>query len=379
MRSSTLAALVGVPLVWTPAWAENLVEKDLTVEQSSAAAAGVAHPGSLKVSVSADRPDATYALGETARLFVNSNEDAYVTVLNIGPSGQVTQLFPNPYQTDNHVVANQPVEIAGGLSEARITVSGAVGKELVKVVASNKPLTVISESQLQGGGAFRSVTGGVATLSRNLEVASHDDRKIAISNFYLKTIASRAAHEPRQVVVLAGPTPAAQPAQPTQGTPTVLPVVVPSAAPQAVSVPVQQAFPLLLAVDKQAYKVGEAVTLAVTSLQACYLTVLDVTPSGAVRVLFPNKVTRNNSLATQQTVLVAGGSSPVSLVVAGPAGTEEIVAICSTDPAPVIGVKGESSEMFPLAGERASIVRDLAVVASRPATSTAKASFSVQP
>ena len=35
---------------------------------------------------------------ETVGLLLTTNEDAYVTVLDIGPTGRVTQLFPNPYQ-----------------------------------------------------------------------------------------------------------------------------------------------------------------------------------------------------------------------------------------------------------------------------------------
>src|SRR6201981_2166494 len=61
-----------------------------------------------------------------------ANEDAYVTVLDVGPTGRVTQLFPNPSQPDNHVLADSPVEI-GGASGARVTVTGPVGAELIEV------------------------------------------------------------------------------------------------------------------------------------------------------------------------------------------------------------------------------------------------------
>jgi Domain of unknown function (DUF4384) len=179
--------------------------RDLSVEQVKAYEAGVPHPGSLRIVVRTDHPDDTFAIGETARLFVSSNEDAFVTVFDIGPSGQVHQLFPNSYQRDNRIAAGQQREIAGGESGARIAVSGPVGVELIKVVASDRPLVVVPENLLQGSGAFRSVEGGVPALSRNLEVVSdvkgEGERKIDIENFALRTVEHRGEGAPTIVVI----------------------------------------------------------------------------------------------------------------------------------------------------------------------------------
>jgi hypothetical protein len=149
-----------------------------------------------------------------------------------------------------------------------------------------------------------------------------------------------------------------------------------------ISIPWQQPFPLLVAVDKPIYRIGERVTLAVTSLQACNLTVLDVTTSGAVRVLFPNQVVQNNAVGANQTVLIAGGISNVTMQVGGPPGTEQIVAVCSTDRVPILTRTIDLAQLFPTAGEQTEVARDLSVAAaSRPAGSTAMAttSFAVQP
>jgi len=375
MRFSKYLAFGLVSFLLAPAFAQDR-PRDLSIEQTTAFQAGTPRPGSLKVSIGADRRDATYAIGETARLFISANEDAYVTVFSIGPTGQVHQLFPNAYQTDSRVQGGKPTEIAGGTSGARIAISGPVGAELVKVVASNKPLVVVAENMLQGREVFRTVQGGVPALARNLDVVANDasagERKIAIENFTLRTIANRADNAPAVVIV---------PSQTAQGpAATTLPVVTPQASGH-LTVPSQQPFPLLLAVDRPAYKVGDWVTLAVTSLQACNLTVLDVTTAGTIRVVFPNQVVQNNAVAANQTVLIAGGTSPVALQVAGPAGTEQLIAVCSTDSAPVLAQKIDLAQMFPPAGERADVTRDLSVVSSRPAGSTAfaTASFTVQP
>src|SRR5262249_41130975 len=134
----------------------------------------------------------------------------------------------------------------------------------------------------------------------------------------------------------------------------------------------QQPFSLLMAIDRSYYRVGDKLTLSVTPLQACNLTVLDFATSGQVRTVFPNPATPNNLISALQTVLIAGGPSAVTFPVTGPAGTEQLMAICSTDQAP-------SSLATP--GDRAAVMRDLAVVASRSPGATAMASvtFTVQP
>jgi hypothetical protein len=375
MHASRLVIFGLLPVFLAPAAAQESQPRDLSVEQSSVAAAGTPHPGTLRVGIMADRNDATYAIGETARLRINTNEDAYVTVFDIGPTGQVHQLFPNAYQTDNHVLGGRPVEIAGGTTGARIQISGPVGAELIKVVASNRPLVVIADNLLQGRDIFRAVEGGAQELTRNLEVVANDpnagERKVAIENFTLHTIARRADNGAAIVII---------PGQPAQNSTVTFPVVTPQAG-GLISVPGQQPFPLLLAVDKTAYRLGERVTLAVTSLQACYLTVLDVMSSGAIRMVFPNQITQNNSVAANQTVLVAGGNSPVNLQVAGPTGTEQLVAVCSTDNTPILTQRIDLAQLFPPVGERSDVARDLSVVANRPAGSTAFAtvSFKIQP
>ena len=199
MRFLKLLALATVPLLATPAVAQDVQLKDLTVEQASVAQVGTPRPGSLRVSLAADRADLTYVVGETVRLLLTTNEDAYVTVLDVGPTGRVTQLFPNPYQPDNHVLANSPVEI-GGASGAKVTVTGPVGAELIEVIASKRPLAMISQSRLRRHGAFFTVDGGVPTVLRDLRVVAdqtaQSDAWIALMNLPLWTVASHVAGAP---------------------------------------------------------------------------------------------------------------------------------------------------------------------------------------
>src|SRR5580704_13785892 len=237
--------------------AEETQLRDLTVEQAPLAQIMAPHGGSLRTTIVADHPDAVYAIGEFVHLTAISNEDAFVTVLDIGPSGQTTQLFPNRFQPDNHVFANRPVEIAGGFTGAQIMVQPPTGTELIKVITSTRPISIVPDSQfLPGSGPFRSIDGGVRALTRDLQVVAGGpppaDTLIAFNNFALYTVPYRAPPPPP--VVYAPPPPALAYGQPPSP-------MGPPGGPHF-TVPLDQPFPLLMAADKANYLIGEKVTIA---------------------------------------------------------------------------------------------------------------------
>jgi hypothetical protein len=540
MRLAHLIAICGLASVAAnQARAQDPALRDLSVEQAGAYQAGTPAPLSLRVSAWVDHQNPTYALGEAVRIFVQTNEDAYVTVLNVGPSGHVTQLFPNAFQLNNRIAANHPVEVPSLKSGAHINVSGPLGAELIKVFASSEPIKVIPEAQLEGSGAFRGMKGDVSDLVRNLEVTANvpvaAKPKYAISNVVIKTIAAHhvsSIRNPSFVVVPGTPVPqpasapttassppvteaipstpapqstaapaqqavsAAAPAQPVAAAPvaaatqpntasttgsagTAVPAPAPaasqgSAAPQQASpsplatsagaaspapagvaavaasapVPVQpqandlappaqsanpspavtstegatansnaglaalisvpaapqpptvapalavvqpasspilaipqleQPFPLLIGADKAAYRIGQNVSLAITSFKACNLTVLDIAADGAVRVLFPNGLAQNTQIQSMQTTMVSGGSAAVTIEAAGPAGVEQIVAICSTESAEDTDLV--LRQAFASSFSKEVLVRELTVAATKPSGRTAIAalSFAVRP
>ena len=384
--------------------AEETQLRDLTVEQAPLAQIMAPHGGSLRTTIVADHPDAVYAIGEFVHLTAISNEDAFVTVLDIGPSGQTTQLFPNRFQPDNHVFANRPVEIAGGFTGAQIMVQPPTGTELIKVITSTRPISIVPDSQfLPGSGPFRSIDGGVRALTRDLQVVAGGpppaDTLIAFNNFALYTVPFR------------GPPPALAYAPP----PPIAPFA-PGAGPHF-TVPADQPFPLLMAADKANYRIGEKVTIAVTPLAPCNLTVLEFNTLGQTRTLYPAPGAPN-PLTPAQALFVSGGPSPMALQMAGPPGIEQIVAFCAAvdagaPPAPgalppppgpgapppppgalpppppgaLLAPPPPPGAQLPLPpppgappADPSSFSRDLAVVpVSRPGTATASVIFTVTP
>ena len=155
---------------------ERPLSRSLTVEQT--AVYDVLPPvlpptgagDGLEVLAWVDRPDYTYASDEDVRVFVETSKDAYVTVLNVDPAGETTVLFPNRYQSDNFVAAGRTLQVPDRGSRFRIVVGGVVGTELLKVIASTRPLPLFEARQLADAGPFQVVRARPARIARSLTV-----------------------------------------------------------------------------------------------------------------------------------------------------------------------------------------------------------------
>ncbi|PDS81336.1 DUF4384 domain-containing protein [Rhizobium sp. L43] len=163
------------------------------------------------VSITFDRAEAKYAIGEVVGLFIQSSENAYVTVLNVSPNGSVVKLFPNKYQTDALVGAGKRVQVPDPASGARLQVSGPVGQEQIKVFYSSKPLNIFADLGGSGSGMFRSIDGGMDAVSRSLEEARSLGTKISSKTLMLTTVDSPTAL-PSSATPPVAAAPAAKPA-----------------------------------------------------------------------------------------------------------------------------------------------------------------------
>lgn len=333
--------------------------RDLTVEQTAVfsvqapivpAAAGVQQ---LSVVAWVDHADNTYAIGESVRLFVKTNKDAYLTVLNVGPTGNTTMLFPNAFQRDARVRAGLTVEIPAPGSGAQFRVSGPVGRELIKVIASTNPSPLFAPGQMAQSGAFTLIAGGGRTVARDLQVVM--DTQPAVQggmgghevddyNKVITTIASRQG--------------ASMPLMPA-------PVPLPDSAGG-----------LRLATDKPQYRLGEPVLIYATTSTPCYLTLVNVGPSGQARVLLPNAAQPQNLLPAGQTVVIPSTSSGLQMTPIGPTGVETVTAICTTDNRPVIPAGfAYDRNGFSVLDVNGTYTRDLSLVAAMPGRQAAHATI----
>ena len=170
----------------------------LSVEQVIAVKAVAGKAASLEIETSFDHDNMIYANGERVRLFVTSSEDAFVTVLNVGPSGEVTQLFPNSYQPGNQVKAHVKVEM--GANGAHIAVGPPFGAELIQIIAANRPLKAIPDDKLDKRGAFSVVRGGVRSTARLLEIIG--DTPVASAHTAVQDAAVQEAAAPQDHAIV---------------------------------------------------------------------------------------------------------------------------------------------------------------------------------
>lgn len=180
-RGFLVAVALSVAMLWgggaTVTTGEQTASRTLSVQQTTIK--DVSPPAisrrddrnALDVVAWVDRPDATYARGEHVRLFVQTTKDAYVTVLNVDPSGDTVVLFPNEYQSDNFVRAGRAIEVPDPSSRSKMVVTGTVGNELIKVIASTESAPLFDRMELSDAGPFQMVRAEPRGTARSLVVA----------------------------------------------------------------------------------------------------------------------------------------------------------------------------------------------------------------
>ena len=164
----SIAAALSVAALAGPALAEAPTTRDLSIEQRPVADV-VAPASSLKVDVWVDSRDQSYRPGDSVKITVRANEDAYVSIINVGSSGKSHVIFPNKIDRHNKVTAHQVLELPS--SDAyRFAVGGPPGLDLIKVIATKKPHRITADNQLAEAGHFQSYQGSAASLARDLSV-----------------------------------------------------------------------------------------------------------------------------------------------------------------------------------------------------------------
>jgi hypothetical protein len=104
----------------------------------------------------------SYAVGEKVTFFMEADQDCYLTLIDIGTSGNLTVLFPNAYDRNNRIRGGRRYEIPGASYGFDIHVGGPPGIERVKVIATTQPFMLFENMDLSQG--FFGVTRGVDTM-----------------------------------------------------------------------------------------------------------------------------------------------------------------------------------------------------------------------
>ena len=350
-----LAPPAGAPPA-PPAAAPATSDKDLTPVQRPMADLAAPQSG-LNVTAWVDHPDKTYVFGERVVLNVKTDQDAYVTVLDVGTSGKVHIIFPNRYQRDNRVKAGQVVQIPDPRAGFAFQVQGPAGSDLIKVIATQGQQPLFADDSTEPAGPYKALKAPAPAVAKDLVVTLRE----RYGNQW-------AEHE--EIIRVAAPAlsgqtpPPARPAAATTG--GFAPSSVQPAGGQA------EAFDLHVRTERLVYPLGAKVRVMATAERDCRLTLLDVGTSGNVFVLFPNRYQQDNQLRAGETVTIPANEAPVDYQLGGPTGVEALIGICRSDGQPVYtGGYDFQQHVYQPWGNAKAIAKDLAVVLREPSPALA--------
>jgi hypothetical protein len=111
-----------------------------------------------------------YRIGDRMALGFATNRDAYVTLVNVGTSGEVTILFPNRFSGSHGVKGGKTYSVPEAGDSYELEIKGPPGVELVYALVTLKPVAFLP-TDFQTGRPFHSVTDRASTFTRDINVA----------------------------------------------------------------------------------------------------------------------------------------------------------------------------------------------------------------
>lgn len=83
-----------------------------------------------------------YKIGESVRIQFESDEDCYLTLIDLGTSGRVHIIVPNSMNVDNFVKAGRPLYYPGESWNVACIIQGPTGTERIKAFATLDPINL---------------------------------------------------------------------------------------------------------------------------------------------------------------------------------------------------------------------------------------------
>ncbi len=146
----------------------------------------------FKVELKVDKPDATYKPGENVIVTLKTNKDCQVTLFNVGSGGKVHIIFPNEYQKDNKVKANQEYRIPPEGAKFAFKVSGPAGEDVIKAIATLDNIKLLGESDTKPDGAFQQVAlKEIEVVEKIEDNLPKDPKRWAETEVTIKVVASK--------------------------------------------------------------------------------------------------------------------------------------------------------------------------------------------
>jgi len=95
-----------------------------------------------------------YKIGEKAQIKVVSNTDGYLTLIDIGTSENVHVIFPNHWETNNFIKANEWIIIPETGKTDYLMIDGPTGKNRIMAILTKDPSALVLPDLTNGFGAL---------------------------------------------------------------------------------------------------------------------------------------------------------------------------------------------------------------------------------
>ena len=126
---------------------------------------GDTEPFAMEVKVAKN----VYMPGEFIVIEVWANEDCYLSLYDISTLGEVTQIFPNRYASDNLIQGGQIYPIPAKNDSFDFEVSGPAGVEKVRGVCTKANVNLFEEQTRNSQDPFPSISDEPAPFERGLD------------------------------------------------------------------------------------------------------------------------------------------------------------------------------------------------------------------
>jgi len=113
-----------------------------------------------------------YRVGDRLTLSFETNRDAFLTIVNVGSSGEVTILFPNRFSGGHGVKAGRTYRIPETTDSYELELKGPPGVELVYALLTLKPVLFLATDFPSAGAVFPSTADRVSRVTRDINVAA---------------------------------------------------------------------------------------------------------------------------------------------------------------------------------------------------------------
>jgi hypothetical protein len=114
----------------------------------------------------------SYRVGDRLSLSFETNRDAFLTIVNVGTSGEVTILYPNRFSGGHGVKAGRTYRIPEATDSYELEVKGPPGVELVYALLTLKPVLFLATDFSSPGAVFPSTADRVSRVTRDINVAA---------------------------------------------------------------------------------------------------------------------------------------------------------------------------------------------------------------